>query len=77
MSSMAGGASRPAVTVRRVASISTSTTVRDYDQLSPATMDALPELLDGTPKPVDRDVARDLIPGEIVKFTDYYRVEVR
>jgi len=61
------------LTLERVESVDLNATVRHVDQLDSETLAAFYEAVTG-----DRAVpvtATDLEPGEIIVFTDYYRVE--
>ena len=71
-----GGPGRATVSVKRVESVPETATVRDYDQLAPAAMATFPEIVATGRAVVSRRVARELETGEIVKFTDYYRVGI-
>jgi len=53
------------------AAVDASTRVRDVDQLSPAGRDAFIDAVDGAARVVD---APGLVAGDVVRFTEYYRV---
>ncbi|AEH38470.1 hypothetical protein [Halopiger xanaduensis] len=61
------------LTVRRVESVESNATVRHVDQLETDEFQEFYNLLeDGQPLPADETALED---GEIVVFTDYFRVE--
>lgn len=70
-----GGSPRPTVAVTRVATVPDGAAVRDFDQLSPQAMDEFPALVLAGRTDVSSGTARELADGEIIKFTDYFRVE--
>jgi hypothetical protein len=53
------------------ADVDGSTRVRDVDQLSPAGRDAFIDAVGGSARAVD---APGLVAGDVVRFTEYYRV---
>ncbi|MFB6112964.1 MAG: hypothetical protein ABEJ58_02535 [Halodesulfurarchaeum sp.] len=76
MSSIASRSTRPVVSFTPQTSIEPAASVRDYDQLPPSLMAAIPDLVENGRTRVDRRIARHLEQGEILKFTGYYRVEI-
>ena len=63
---------RRPLTLECAESVSRDATVRHVDQLDAETLAAFYETVDGDGSTLDADV--DLEPGEVVVFTDYYRV---
>ena len=63
---------RRQLTLERVESVSEAETVRHVDQLDTETLAAFYETVDGDESTLDADA--DLEPGEVVVFTEYYRV---
>ncbi len=59
-----------------VASVPDEANVRDFDQLSPAAMDAFPALVAAGRTSVPSATARALESGEIINYTGFYRVDI-
>lgn len=64
---------RRSLRLERVDSVATDATVRHIDQLDSETLGAVCRAVSGG-RPVTT-VETDLEPGEVIVFTDYYRVE--
>lgn len=63
----------PRIVVERAGDVPRDADVRHVDELDPDAQAALPRLTDGH-ETVSRAVAESFECGELVKFTDYYRV---
>ncbi len=60
--------------LRRTGSVPPDARVRHYDELAEASQVAVAELAD---RPRTAPESADLEDGDVVKFTDYYRIRAR
>jgi hypothetical protein len=66
----------PTLTVQPIRTVSSDRQVRDYDQLEPPAKQFLAELTDdGTAITVPPRVARCFNRREVIKYTDYFRID--
>jgi hypothetical protein len=66
----------PEVTLEREDPLSADAQVRDYDELRHAAQAEFPALVEEETTFVADEVAADLSDGELVRYGDYYRVNV-
>lgn len=76
LSGRTGGPGPPALTAQTIESIPADTTVRDFDQLSPRESDCFLDLVAAEGHPVHAPAVDGLEAGEVIVFTEYYRVEL-
>lgn len=66
----------PTIRTRHVEDPSMATRIRHYDELPREAKESFPELLGGGTSVVPSETAAGFQHGEVVKFTEYYRIEV-